>query len=311
MRALTIATLAGLVSGTISAQSALEFHGYIQGRFTDQLGTSDRLEIRRARLILYGEPSRKLSYRFQVDVAKMPYLLDASIAYRLSREFAVLAGQMKIPFSAESIIGDDRNAPVSRSRVVLALAPGRDSGVQARDVGAQVSGNLGDKERRLEYTAGVFRGQTFVVAPKTHYHATAGRLIARIHGLSFGADWYGSFSTAPGTLPKRREEVEGEYSRGRASIRAEQIWARDGGLERRGGYVLGVWRFSSRWEVLARSDWLTANAQAPNTASVGHIAGGNLFFLGHIKLGFNAGAQLGPKPGEWTRILVAQTMTYF
>ncbi|MFL6447988.1 MAG: porin [Bryobacteraceae bacterium] len=311
MGAWAIATAAALISGTLAAQSAFEIHGYIQGRFTDQLGTSDRLEIRRARIILFGEPLPKFSYRFQVDVAKKPYLMDASIGYRPTQAFAISVGQMKIPFSAESIIGDDRNSPVSRSRVVLALAPGRDTGVQARDVGTEISGTFGSNGRRLEYAAGVFRGQTFVLAPKVHYQATAGRLIARLQGFSFGADWYGSFSTTPGTPPKRREEVEGEYSRSRANIRAEQIWARDGVSQRRGGYLLGAWKISSRWEVLARSDWLRTNVKAPNTGSVGYIGGANLFLWRHVKVGMNAGAQLGPKPGDWTSILFAQVMTYF
>src|SRR3954453_22559082 len=100
MRALTVVTLATLISGDLFAQHAIEVHGFIQGRFTDQLGTSDRLEIRRARLILLGEPVRKFSYRFQVDVAKKPYLMDASITYRPSRQLGISAGQMKIPFSA-------------------------------------------------------------------------------------------------------------------------------------------------------------------------------------------------------------------
>jgi hypothetical protein len=311
MGAWAIATAAALISGTLAAQSAFEIHGYIQGRFTDQLGTSDRLEIRRARMIMSGKPLPKLSYRFQVDAAKKPYLMDASIAYRPARALTISVGQMKIPFSAESMISDDRNAPVSRSRAVLALAPGRDTGVQARDVGTEVSGSFGGNARRLEYAAGVFRGQTFVLAPKVHYQATAARLIARYQGFSFGADWYGSFSTTAGTPAKRRQGVEGEYSRGRANIRVEQIWARDGRLHRRGGYLLGVWKLSSRCELLARSDWLTADAKATNTSSVAHVAGANLFLLDHLKIGVNAGAQLGPKPGNWTRVIVAQLMTYF
>jgi len=38
------------------AQEPLEIHGYIQGRFTNQEGTPDRLEIRRARLITLDNP---------------------------------------------------------------------------------------------------------------------------------------------------------------------------------------------------------------------------------------------------------------
>ena len=126
---------------------------------------------------------------------------------------------MKLPFSAESIVSDNLNGPVARSRAVLSLAPGRDTGVQGRDVGVQTFGGIqGRSGPVVEYSVGVFRGQTFVSAPKNHYNATAGRMIVHpMHGVSLGADWYGSF-TAPARLEKRREEIEGEYDRGRLQI---------------------------------------------------------------------------------------------
>ena len=301
----------GLAS-LLCAQDAVQVHGYVQGRFTDQPGTSDRLEIRRARLILSGTPVSKFSYRFQVDFAKRPYLMDASIAWRGSREFAFTAGQMKIPFSAESLISDNLNAPVARSRAVLSLAPGRDTGVQGRDVGVMASGELhGLKRLPVEYSAGIFRGQTFIYSPKPHYNATAGRLVAHpISGLSVGADWYGSFS-APGGLVKRREEVESEYHRGRLNLRAEEIWARDGTLQRRGGYSLGWWRWSDNWEALARTDWLNTNVHKPNTSSISYMVGLNRFLLNHAKVGFNIGAENDPGPKPWARVLLAQVMLFF
>ncbi|PWU04400.1 MAG: hypothetical protein C5B51_16780, partial [Terriglobia bacterium] len=215
-------------------------HGYLQGRFTDQEGTSDRLEIRRARVIVTGDPLSRVSYRFQVDFVKRPYIMDASLTLKYSRFHSVTAGQMKIPFGAENITSDNLNAPVARSRAVLSLAPGRDTGVQGRDVGVLFSGSMHRGNGALvEYGAGVFRGQTLIYSPKVHYNATAGRLIFHpIHGLGVGADWYGSFS-APAHLVKRRQEVEGEYEHGRLKLRAEQIFARDGALERRGGYLVG------------------------------------------------------------------------
>jgi len=287
-------------------------HGYVQGRFTDQEGTPDRLEIRRARLILTGDPLTGLSYKFQVDFAKSPYLMDASMTYRFSKRLALTAGQMKIPFSAESVISDDRNPPVSRSRAVLALSPGRDTGVQGRDVGVQAAGALGGRKGGwMDYSAGVFRGQTFVNAPKVHYNATAGRAIIHpIHGLSAGADWYGSFSAPPGMV-KRREDVEAEDQHGKLLLRGEQIWARDGTLRRRGGYVLGAWRLSPRWEAVARTDWLTKNTAKPDTGSIAYVAGGNLYLFNHLKIGLNAGAQHDQKPSMWSSVVVAQIMAYF
>jgi Phosphate-selective porin O and P len=218
-------TTACLFAATLRAQEPIQFHGLLQGRFTDQQGTPDRLEIRRARLIVMGDPATGLSYKFQADFAKSPYIIDAFLAYRFSSAVTVSAGQMKIPFGGESILNDLLNPPVSRSRAVLGLSPGRDTGVQARDTGVQVSGALqsGRNTPIAEYTAAIFRGQTLISAPKVHYNATAARFVAHpVHGLSFAADWYGSFS-APQNQQKRREELEGEYIRGPLTVRAEQI----------------------------------------------------------------------------------------
>ena len=122
------------------AQGPFQVHGNLQGRFTNQEGTSDRLEIRRARMIVSGDPLSKLSYRFQVDFVKKPYVLDAALAWEFSQALRLTGGQFKIPFSAESLISEDLNIPIARARAVNSLAPGRDTGVRARDVGFEVSG---------------------------------------------------------------------------------------------------------------------------------------------------------------------------
>ena len=301
-----------LFSGCIWAQDPFQIHGYIQGRFTNQEGTPDRLEIRRARVIFSGDPWAKLSYRFQVDVVKKPYIMDASLSWKFSPVLVLTAGQFKVPFSTESLIADNLNAPVARARAVNSLAPGRDTGVQGRDTGAQVAGSLGDSKSPLvEYTAGVFRGQTLVYSPTVHYNATDGRVLVHpVRGLSLGGDWYGSFS-APAGKEKRREETEGSFERGALKLRAEQIWARDGTLERRGGYALGVWKFSKHWEAVTRADWLTANVQKANTTSIAYIAGGNYFLGKHVKIGSNAGAQHDQGPKSFSSVFLAQVMLSF
>jgi hypothetical protein len=300
-----------LFSGCLYAQDPFQVHGYIQGRFTDEPGTPDRLEIRRARLIISGDPISKFSYRFQVDFAKKPYLMDASVTWKFARPLAFTAGQMKIPFSAESILSDNLNPPIARSRAVLSLAPGRDTGVQGRDVGAEVFGGFHRNNGAIvEYSAGVFRGQTFIYSPQVHYNATAARVLAHpIHGLSVGADWYGSFD-APAGKVKRREDLEAQYDRGKLTLRAEQIFARDGTLERRGGYLLGAWRLSKNWETLSRADWLNTDINKANKASVAYIAGANRYLFNHAKVGFDAGAEH-DEPSRWSSVMFAQVMLYF
>jgi hypothetical protein len=92
------------------------------------------------------------------------------------------------------------------------LAPGRDTGVQGRDLGLQVSGKSERGNRPwLEYAAGIFRDQTLIYSPAEHFRAAAGRVLLHpVRGLAVGADWYGSISVSRGPV-KRRSEAEGSY----------------------------------------------------------------------------------------------------
>ena len=163
----------------------------------------------------------------------------------------------------------------------------------------------------MDYAAGVFRGQTLIESPAVHYHATAGRVIAHpLPGLTAGGDWYGSFSAPPAAV-KRRMESEGGYDRGPIHLRAEQIWARDGTLERRGGYALTSWRLSPGWEPLARADWQTTNIHKPNTTSIAYIAGLNFYYGKHLKTGVNTGAQHDQAPRGFSSVFLAQVMLMF
>lgn len=299
-------------SAGLWAQDPVQIHAYIQGRFTDQEGTPDRLEIRRARVTVSGNPISQLSYAFQADVVKRPFFLELAATWKFSKAFTVTGGQFKMPFSAESLIADDLDIPIARARVVDSLTPGRDSGVQARDVGVQIAGDINRRKGAfLEYAAGVFRGQTLVDAPAARFPGVAGRVMVHPSGkLTLGGDWYASFS-APAKAEKRREDAEGSYDLGPIHFRAEQIWARDGALERRGGYALSSWRLSQRWEPLTRADWLTTDIRKTNSTSIIYLAGLNFYWGKHVKVGVNGGARHDQGPKGVSSVFLAQTMLGF
>jgi len=289
------------------AQDPFQIHGYIQGRYTDREDADDRLEIRRARLMIFGGPLPNFSYNLQADVAHVPYLLDASVTWKLSESCRLTAGQFKTPFSAESLAPDNLDIPIERARAVNSLAPGRDDGVQGRDTGIEASGRIG----RLEYAVALLRGQLIVNSPAVHYRATAGRFIVHpFRGLTAGGDWYGSFSVSSGA-PKRRADAEASYQRGPMRLAAEQIFARDGVLQRRGGYGVASWRLARGWESLARADWLTTNTAKPNSPSVVYVAGVNFYWRKYVKVGINAGAQHDQGPRGFSSVVLAQTMLSF
>ena len=83
--------------------------------------------------------------------------MDVALTWKFSRSLRLTGGQFKIPCSAESLISDNLNIPIARARAVNALAPGRDTGVQGRDLGLQLAGTFVqhqlDMRERLEARA--------------------------------------------------------------------------------------------------------------------------------------------------------------
>lgn len=294
------------------AQDPFEIHGYIQGRFTNQEGTPDRLEIRRARILVFGDLFSDYSYNVQVDVLKKPYLLDASVTWKPGDAFHFTAGQFKIPFSSESLLADNLEIPIERARAVNGLVPGRDTGVQSRDVGLQVSGKTEHGNRPwVEYAAGIFRGETLIYSPVAHFRAVAGRaLLHPIKGLAIGVDGYGSFSVIGGPV-KRRSEAEASYKWRALTLQSEQIWARDGKLDRNGGYALSGWRFDKQWEGMTRVEWLYSNTAKPNTGAFMYEAGVNYYYGKHVKVQANAGARNDQSPARTTGIFLTQIQLSF
>lgn len=101
------------------------------------------------RLKLSGELDGGYGYTLQTNFATSPAILDAEAHYRLAEALVLQAGQFKAPFSRELLTTAGDLDFIERSRVVTALAPGRQLGLELR-------GRLG--RGRLEYGMGAFNG---------------------------------------------------------------------------------------------------------------------------------------------------------
>ena len=78
--------------------------GFINMRYRYN-GESNSFDIRRARLDFKGDLATKLDYRFQMEFAGSPKLLDAYLRCKIDRRFNLQVGEFKIPFSMENIYG--------------------------------------------------------------------------------------------------------------------------------------------------------------------------------------------------------------
>ena len=90
-------------------------------------GNRERFDVAAARLGIAGRLDGGIGYFLHGEFATAPALLDAYVSYG-SEHARVIVGQQKVPFSREFITGAGDIDFVNRSRVVRALAPGRQVG---------------------------------------------------------------------------------------------------------------------------------------------------------------------------------------
>ncbi len=139
---------------TVGAGDALRVGGLVQadaylGRTG---GPNDGFRARSARLRLGGQ-AEGLSYVVQTDFTSSSALLDAYVQLPLANRVRLRGGLFKTPYSAEFLTPRPRIRFAERARVVNALAPNRQAGVQ-------LSGDLTAEARDAQVTAtlGAFNG---------------------------------------------------------------------------------------------------------------------------------------------------------
>ena len=127
------------------------------------------VQIRRARFDYRGSLSKIADFRFQVDFAPNPRLIDAYAKLNFSNYLQLQVGQFKIPFSLENKLSPLDLELIDNAQIISALAGYKDVTVIAnyangREIGAMVTGKLvyttiGDEKIALvSYGLGLFGG---------------------------------------------------------------------------------------------------------------------------------------------------------
>lgn len=138
-------------SVTVGGGDALQVGGLVQSDAF--LGRdADGFRARSARLRLGGQAD-DLSYVVQTDFTSPSVLLDAFVQIPLARQLRLRGGLFKTPYSAELLTPRPRIRFAERARIVGALAP-------ARQAGLQLAGDLTGpgSESTVTATIGAFNG---------------------------------------------------------------------------------------------------------------------------------------------------------
>jgi phosphate-selective porin OprO/OprP len=228
---------------------ALTLGGLLQARYQAFQGTSGNngFDVRRARLSLKGGIANNWDYELYFELAGAPILLDGIVGYKFGDYLKLSAGQLKIPFSLESITSDSQLELIDRSQIEEVLAArGKDViGNQiGRDIGAFAAGSFFRyKDAYLfDYQLGVYNGNGInKTADNNKKKDLGGRLTVHpISNLSISYDFYRGhaiYGTVTATQTRNRHGVDARYIHGPLSLTAEYDKGIDGLIHREGWYA--------------------------------------------------------------------------
>lgn len=230
---------------------------------TVDLGLEDAAtsaQVRAARLRFTGTLDGGFSYFLQANFAASPSLLDARIGWSPDPAFTVYAGRFKTPFSRELLAYLGDLDFIARSRVVDALAPNRQIGMQATwRIGDHAAWTLGgftgsENATRNEALIGVARleGIAIPVGEGTLSVAAHGALgrDAAITGRAYPVTYLGDgvILGADARFELGRLLLAGEF------IRADWDPVATAETDAEGAFVTAGWMVRSDQQLLVRWD---------------------------------------------------------
>lgn len=275
-------------SPALTLSKAFKLSGWTQVHFVDWDSGVDSFSIRRSRLTLSGDILKNLRYKIQMDIAKTPTLLDASVDYELSKAVQLRVGQFMVPFSLENITPTSDVDMINRSQPEEKLSPGRDNSAQGRDVGVSVFGAYSV----VDYTVAVLNGAGINKADTNSHKDLAGRVVVRpFERLAVGGSYYLGKQSATADAPlvtRDKAGLELALVYPRASLKAEYYWAKDDLVTRDGWYVqAGYFALPKRLQVLVKADAVDMNRSLDGDRVHRYSAGVNWFIAGRTKLQLN------------------------
>lgn len=255
--------------------------GYIQLRYLWDDANQSSFTVRRARLDLKGDISKKIDYRLQVEFASKVQIMDAFVQFKPFRQLNVKAGQYKIPFSIENtdytpLKFEFIDYPMALRKLMgfNEVVGGESLSATGRDMGLTLYGGFGKRDgyNLVNYDFGVFNGSGINTADNNRSKDVVARLSVKpVEGLMLSGSYYwGEYGKA--YLKRQRYAVGACYDRGAVVVRSEWVGGTTGiaatatapanDLSSDGWYAMVGWRASHTWMPVARYESFYADSDA-------------------------------------------------
>jgi len=245
------------------AYPSLKPSGFVQTHFSadDVEGSPATFSIHRARMGFTGHLSDNIKLNLIVGAMEppnnSPALVNAFADFTIDPHFNLRAGQFFAPFGLEGPGPITLNPAIERAFSTRSMNPFR----MFRDIGVMAYGQY----QSLQYAVAIMNGSGANVPENINPKDFMARVeVTPIENLKAGISAHiGTYETgALNGLSRQRWGVHGEYGqtplylRGEFFFRNREIGA-DDRQQSTGGYLLGKYAFSEKWEAIGRYDYFT------------------------------------------------------
>ncbi|MEN6520398.1 MAG: porin [Armatimonadota bacterium] len=287
----------------VVSKQEIKLSGFVQERYThsNQQDFNDSLETKRARLILSGNPTDKLDFFIQTDLAgsrtvvsaidfvtpgttttkvSKPVLLSAVVGYKLNASNKLSIGQFGVPFGLENTTAAWNLDFINIPTVVSELVPGRDPNAIGYDQGIQLYGGTHNRSGKLTslYTLALLNGSGLTTDDTNDRKDPDIHLVFNpLSKFAFGGSYYDG-AVGPTKVDFIRTGYEAVYKTAPWTLKSEYIIGRDGTLHKKGWYVTLLRQLTkSGLQLAARYDRYDPNTDADDNALKTLTAGFNWF----------------------------------
>lgn len=249
----------------------LKISGFILGRaqYSSNPSNFGGFDIRMLRFIGSGNISKDFNYRFQMEFAGSPRILDAWLTWKRYDFFQIRAGQQKRCFTYENpwspvTLGMSEYAQVVQKLTGYGDRVGEPTG-GGRDVGIVFMGDLikGDTHHYLHYDLGVYNGNGINKADNNKSKDVIGSLHVRpLKPLQIGGGyWIGKYGPQENMVDRKRWTIGLKYDDNKYLLLSEYISSKgkkldkpESGEDADGWYVTGGVRCAKKLKVFAKYD---------------------------------------------------------
>ncbi len=220
----------------ISGNLDLEYDNLHWKQNDGSMKETSTFNLRRGRLVASGNITKQLEFKFQLEMASNPRILDAYMKLNLHNSFQIRIGQGKIPFTIENPYAPSF-LTIDNTQVINALSGmGSDPLIAdnkyggGREMGVAIMGGFIEREGYsvINYNIGIFNGNGINVKNDNLSFAYVGQLeIKPIKDLKFHASAYLGEYKLNDSVEKalrNRYAVGAEYSSKTWMLRSEYVW---------------------------------------------------------------------------------------